>query len=51
MRPGRPHPRSSLFPSISPNSGSSFAYLIATALGGEAIPPTKWSGTDTSMNS
>lgn len=26
-------------------------YLIATALGGEAIPPRKWSGTDTSINS
>jgi hypothetical protein len=26
-------------------------YLIATAFGGEAIPPRRWSGTDTSMNS
>ncbi len=26
-------------------------YLIATALGGEAIPPTRCSGTETSMNS
>src|SRR5216683_3303049 len=26
-------------------------YFIATAFGGDAIPPTRWSGTDTSMNS
>ena len=27
------------------------AYLIATALGGEAMPPSRFIGTDTSMNS
>jgi hypothetical protein len=26
-------------------------YFIATALGGEAIPPCRFNGTDTSMNS
>jgi len=26
-------------------------YLIATALGGDANPPTMWSGTETTMNS